>query len=140
MSRSGSAWWRPWPAGRRSSPGGEVRCPSCWPTNPPASSWTPLTPPSMLSPSPHLLTGARSAAKPRSASGSTGWLMPTSPCTGRGSVLHGVPHDPQQVDQVVGVLLLHGQDVFDHAASGGVAVAQPADDLLVGRDGHPFGN
>src|SRR5205823_10445224 len=52
----------------------------------------------------------------------------------------GLAYLLEEVEQVVGVLLLHRQDVLDHAAAGRVVGPEPADDLLVGGDGHPLGD
>ena len=38
------------------------------------------------------------------------------------------------------MLLLHGQDLLQHAPRRRVAGTEPGDDLAVGRDGHAFGD
>ena len=46
----------------------------------------------------------------------------------------------EEAEQVVGVLLLDGEDRLHQPAGGRILVAEPADDLAVGLDGDPLGD
>ena len=46
----------------------------------------------------------------------------------------------EERQQVVGVLFLHGEDALHQTSGGDVLIGEPADDLAVRGDGHPFGH
>ena len=46
----------------------------------------------------------------------------------------------EEVEEIVGMFLFHGEDVFQKSSSRHVLVAEPTDDVAVGSDSDAFGD